>query len=347
MPERAARCLAFGAGKGTDHLAVYSRDGSRIVTCGTNGWIQRNDGRRILRTPAGYAIKIWDADTGREAATIPSKSSILAMALGSDGNTITTLDHENQLQVWQIDGGREIATIKGTFPEGNRHIGANKWVTFDARARRVVLSTIDFEEAEGGRATAEGVLKLWDVNKNEFRNVYPRKQLQFDSGVGSCLLSPDGIHLVTIYALVNHQPTRPATGGQMGAILDFATLTVLRRTVPELVMDEYLVAFSPDGKWFISSRQDGILRIWDVATGRIRWTIKGPEGVDIPRHKERTIATRAVAFLPRGIRVVSGGIQGWNEVDTLTNRIIADPVTGEVLRVEPLQVWDAEFDWNH
>src|SRR5262249_28126012 len=103
-------------------------------------------------------------------------------------------------------------------------------------------------------------------------------------------------------------------------------------------------AFSPDGKRFLSARQEGILRLWDVATGRIVWTIKGPEGVEIPREKGRPIQARAVAFLPRGLRVASGGFRGWNEIDPATGRIIADPATGEDYHVEPLQIWYAELD---
>ena len=131
------------------------------------------------------------------------------------------------------------------------------------------------------------------------------------------------------------------------AIIDFATLAVSRRTDREMDTSEALIAFSPDGNRFVSSRQDGTLRIWDVATGRVVGSIKGPEPVVIPMGQPRWIFARAVAFPPGGIRVVSGGMRGWNEVDPVTNRIVPDPVTGEFLRVEPLQVWDAEFDPAH
>ena len=282
-----------------------------------------------------------------EKARIPANSVVLGMAFGTDGTTITTLDHENRLQVREIEGGREIANIKGNFPEANRNTGLNKWGAFDAKVRRVALATTDIEKNEFGRETHEAVLKLWNVDKNEFRNVYLKKQLGLELAGGSCLLSPDGTLVVVTYSdFESDGLTGSVTGQRKVAILDFSTLAVLRRTVREMESQEYLIAFSPDGKWFVSSRPDGSLRIWDVATGRIAWTIKGPEGMDIPRYKERTIAARAVAFLPRGIRVVSGGIRGWNEVDRLTNRIIPDPATGEVLRVEPLQIWEAEFDWT-
>jgi WD40 repeat protein len=342
---------AFGDGKGTDGFAAYSRDGTRIVTFGTDGWILEPRGNKIHRTPAGYAIKVWDAETGRETASFPSKSGVLGAALGSDGTTITTVDSENRLQVREIDGGREIANIMGNFPEANRHIGeyrVHKSVAFDAKARRVVLATTDILQNVKGRETYEAVLTLWDVDKYEVRNVDLKQKLELERVAGSCLLSPDGTRIVIIY-------TGCSCGGPVAlgfdkcnrkaVIVDSATLAVVSRTVPEMDPQEQLLAFSPDGKWFVTWRGDGSLRIWDVATGRIVWTIKGPRPFDVPGSNVRWIAAKAISFLPRGIRVVSGGMHGWNEVDPITNRIKVDQVTGEVLVVEPLQIWDAEFDW--
>jgi WD40 repeat protein len=175
----------------------------------------------------------------------------------------------------------------------------------------------------------------------------PRLQLRLDVAGAKCLLSPDGSRFVTTYYhdLEGEGLTGPRVGSRKAALVEFDAGTVVRRYDPAMEWQEYLIAYSPDGRRFLSGRKDGVLRLWDVATGRIVRTIQGPAGVDVPGQKERTIYARAVAFLPNGIRVASGGHHGWNEVDPATNRIVPDPVTGRVLRVEPLQVWDAELDW--
>ena len=59
------------------------------------------------------------------------------------------------------------------------------------------------------------------------------------------------------------------------------------------------VAVSPDGTWLVSGGADGIVRIWDPATGQRRWERPGHVG-----------AVRAVAVSPDGTWLVSGGADG-------------------------------------
>jgi WD40 repeat protein len=303
---------------GTSHL-TFSPDGGRLMGAA------RND-----------KIRVWDAQTGHELAKIEGKTGFDAVAFAPRSDTMTTLDAENRLQVWDVEEGREIVKITGTFAAGNRRTLVHRSVAFESSARRVVLSTVDIPEPAGPRT--DPVLKLWDVNRRDSRQIDSATHASFVYGGRDCLLSPDGSRIITI---AYNRTARRLTAD----LLDFETGALLRRAEPDLELYERLLAFSPDGKTFLTARQDGILRLWDVATGRINATIWGPAGADVPRQNTRTIDARAVAFLAMGIRVASGGSRGWNEVDAATRRTSADPATGEVYHVEPLQVWDAELDW--
>jgi RNA polymerase sigma factor (sigma-70 family) len=59
------------------------------------------------------------------------------------------------------------------------------------------------------------------------------------------------------------------------------------------------IAFSPDSKWLASGAQDGVIRLWDVATGQEVRQIEGRQGW-----------VRAVAFSQDGKQLASGGQEG-------------------------------------
>jgi WD40 repeat protein len=56
------------------------------------------------------------------------------------------------------------------------------------------------------------------------------------------------------------------------------------------------VAFNPDGRWLVTGGEDNTIKVWDVETGRLMWTLPGHTG-DV----------YAVAVSPDGRWVASGG----------------------------------------
>ncbi|KZO93003.1 WD40 repeat-like protein, partial [Calocera viscosa TUFC12733] len=78
------------------------------------------------------------------------------------------------------------------------------------------------------------------------------------------------------------------------------------------------VAFSPDGKWFVSGSSDWTVRIWDAETGRAM-------GEPLEGHEN---AVTSVAFLPDGKRVLSGSSDGtvrvWDQGRAM-NRLSLSP----------------------
>ena len=72
------------------------------------------------------------------------------------------------------------------------------------------------------------------------------------------------------------------------------------------------MAYSPDGTTLASAGRDGTLKLWDLTTGRVRFTL----------HARHSILSSAVAFSPDGKTLVSCGgqvVQFWDVDDVLKN----------------------------
>jgi WD40 repeat protein len=110
------------------------------------------------------------------------------------------------------------------------------------------------------------------------------------------------------------------------------------------------VAVSPDGRRIVSGSEDGLVKVWDAATGRELLSFGG-----------HTQFIMAVAFSPDGGRILTGGGQ-WGEGKHPGDVRIWDAVSGRLLldlQGHEYCVWSVAFsadgqrivscagDWTH
>ena len=228
------------------------------------------DGRRIVSGSDDSILKVWDAATGRETLTIQGHGgTIMGVAFSPDGTQIAGGRVDGSLTIWNATSGEELHNFR---------IGSEAdWVNFSPDGKRIVSGSMI-----GSVSGFDGV-KIWDATTG-------KEVLSIKNGALPAALSPDGKRIVC-QCLLGYPSTFAlkvwdASSGQESV---------------ELKADEFVqsVAFSPDGKQIAGGNVDGLIEIWDAATGRTAMTLGA--------HRR---AVKCVAFSPDGKQLASSGIDG-------------------------------------
>ncbi len=282
------------------------------------------DGKGVWLS-AGNAASLWDIETGEMKVKFEYHSSdrpdwhmdpIESLALSPDGKSIASGDQDGVLKIWDPETGQVKSTAKlklgggiksvSWSPDGSVVAAAGFYdslIKLVDPASGSVKGTIEVSKQSGLRAitySPDGKLLATYRGGNKVmlfdaKTGNPRKTLEIPEKVpgrsyqdAECIaFSPDSKTLAT-------------GGGHTGYLLDVATGRV-RATLPhearEDQEDKVLgVAFSPDGKLVATACMDGIAKLWDATTGKVKATLKGEHPY-----------FNMVAFSPDGRKVLVGG----------------------------------------
>ena len=281
--------------EGAINSVVYSLDGTKIATAGSDGTVRiwdphtrqqlvemkghrgsvvavafSPDGAGLASASEDATLRLWDVATGEAVHVLDEGAAdIHALAFSPDGSLLAIGDNSADVRLWDVQSRSTIRTLQGH----------SSWVN------AVVFSPEGRMLASGSQ---DNTVRLWDVNTGE--SLYTLSGQ--DGSINALAFSPDGTILVSgsedstvwLWTAATGLPLRTLSGQHSGGV--------------------YSVSFSPDGSMLVSAGSGGIdgvslVELWAVPSGQaIR---------SLTRH-EFTIS--AVTFSPDGGAVASSSLDG-------------------------------------
>jgi WD40 repeat protein len=275
------------------------------------------DGKQIV-SPAGHAVRVWDAVAGVAVRTIQAPRRVRTVTWSPDGkrlagatDDVLTGGKRHEVIVWDALTGKELVSFGRPWlwvgavsfsPDGKRIAGASNnneaayATVWDGETGQQMLtlkghdlgvSSVSFSP-DGKRIITGGIdktVRVWDAQTGK-----EVQQLQGRSDVHSVSISRDGKRI----ASGGPDKTVRVWDAETGQMV----LALKGHTHPI-----HSVSFSPDGKRIVSGAGEhgaaGEVKIWDTQTGL--------EALTLPGH---TDVVESASFSPDGKRIVSAGWDG-------------------------------------
>ncbi|HYV39187.1 MAG TPA: WD40 repeat domain-containing protein [Gemmataceae bacterium] len=266
---------------------ALSPDGKFVAWPVEDKSIKFEDPVRRGSTATGRRLRLYDVASDQFIDRFPSfKGDANDLAFTPDGKTLIAVDHgDNQVRLWDVVSGKEVRAFNAGPADEKMKLRF---------MRRAVLSPDGRTLAVISKLNAGSlyVVRLWDVATGKERHELPGYKYSVDS----VAFSPDSRLIATAGRLVGPGGFRPQDSNRLYVyeVASGRQLTVLRDGLP--IGEATCTAFSQDGRTMATSGPDGTIKLWEVATWKVRAEFRG--------HRN---GVTALTFAPHG-QLLSGGL---------------------------------------
>ncbi|QIG91133.2 toll/interleukin-1 receptor domain-containing protein [Bradyrhizobium sp. 6(2017)] len=215
------------------------------------------DGHNLLLGGWDGAISLRDFKSGSEVRRFDGHAHVVwSLAVLPDGHRAISSGDDGIVKLWDLANVHPIREFKG-------HSGEVWSVSLVPGQDRALSASLD------------GTMKLWDLSKD-----IPIRTFNYGSRLLCVATSPDG---------------KIAVSGANGAIQSWNVDDGSKiKTLNGFDGDIIAIGVLPDGKHVVSGGDDGIIRLWELASGREVAKFEGSRKIS------------ALAVSPNGRTVISG-----------------------------------------
>lgn len=217
-------------------------------------------------------------------------AALLAISLG----VVIIIHSQNSTVRIEVNGPKE-ATIE-VVPESTSSSVERAKLLRAFRGHTGVINCVAFHP-DGTRfasGSSDGTVRVWDVASGE-------ELLRFTQHGGPItriIYSPDGRHILSCSKANAVSATESASESSV-RLWDATTGEEVQRFAGHQPWTRVCV-FSPDGKWILSTGQDGAVKLWDVTTRQ--------EVREIGKHNKQSNAVAASEDFDRAVSCDSAGV---------------------------------------
>ncbi|BAZ47516.1 WD-repeat protein [Nostoc sp. NIES-4103] len=260
-----------------------------------------NSDSEILASAGTKTVKLWNPSTGKVIRSFPGQAWVVAFS--PNGEVLASGSQDGSLKLWNVTTKELIRTLKHS------------------------AAVIDIVFSPDGQTLVSGLdlgsnIKLWNWRTGEIIRIpndpnssaNSSKRGFDDLKFQPIAISPDGQNLFATSA-----------SGSASQLWNLQTGKLIRNFDAKSSINA--IAISPDGKTLATGVRDKAIKLWNVGSGELIYTLTGHAG-----------EVMSVAFAPDGQTLASGS---WDKTIKLWNL-----TTGKLIRTFPghkEKVWSVAF----